>query len=112
MELDVPEPAATYLRDPFANPDPRTGGGPRQKGRSGPASAVASSRSASPRRYLYPEQTDRDLHEEGDQPEGPRAESRADSDRSQPRPLNYLPVFQQPVYAILPGSSGAVVEMI
>lgn len=97
-ELDVPEPAATYLRDPFATPEPR----------------VARRRSTSPKRYLYPEVTDRDINDDDDdeEEEKERAESRADTDRSQPKPVNYLPVFAKPVYAILPGSSGAVVEMI
>lgn len=129
-EFDVPEPAATYLRDPFASPDdnPRAA---RQAERGRPPPLVAgdapSPRSASPRRYLYPEPTDfRDgggnniNHEEGEEEDeqghpNHRAESRgAGSVRSgqQRVPVNYLPVFQPPVYAVLPGTSGEVVEMI
>lgn len=126
-EFDVPEPAATYLRDPFASPDDNARGARQaERGRPPPLAGDATSPcSASPRRYLYPEPTDRDgggnnvNHEDEEEEEqdhpNHRAESRgAGSVRSgqQRVPVNYLPVFQPPVYAVLPGTSGEVVEMI
>lgn len=103
-ELDVPEPAATYLRDPFSDPDPKSPASSRRR---------SDKRPASPKLYLYPEQTDRDVNDEEEEDRRKtKRQSTAESERSQPKPVNYLPVFQKPLFAQLPGKSGAIVEMI
>lgn len=38
--------------------------------------------------------------------------SGSSSDEERRQPVNFLPVFQKPLYVQLPGSSGAIVELI
>lgn len=62
---------------------------------------------ASPKRYLYPENVRGGEIEEG------REDGAHDNDAEhEPQVMNFLPVFSKPVFAQLPGKSGAIVEML